>query len=136
MLHEEEPLWHQKWLLQTATSRRSCYTLARLFPTLIFANKIKTILLKQSAILFTSCRKCHLASKVAPTNRNISQFLLYTGKTFSNINFREQNKNNFVETVSYFVYQLSKMPLGIKSGSYKPQHLAVSVIHWQDFFQH
>ena len=50
-------------------TRRSCYTLVRPFPTLscfpffsqtyldlIFATKIKTILLKQSAVFFTSCQ--------------------------------------------------------------------------------
>ena len=63
------PLWNQKLLLLTATARRSCYTLVRPFPTLsyfpffhklslelICATKIKTVLLKQSAVLFSSCQ--------------------------------------------------------------------------------
>ena len=60
----------KKSLLLTATAQRSCYTLVRPFPTLscfpffsqtflelIFAIKIKAILLKQSRVLFTSCQK-------------------------------------------------------------------------------
>ena len=55
--------------LLIAKARRSCYSLVRPFPTLscfhfftnflelIFATKLKTILLKQSAVLFTSCQK-------------------------------------------------------------------------------
>ena len=59
--------------------------------------------------------------KVAPTNYNSSAFLLRTSNTFSNVelffhfftnffgtNFRHPNKNNVVETISCFVYQLSK----------------------------
>ena len=56
-----------------------------------------------------------LELKVAPTNRNSSPFLLHTSKIFSifsqiflQTNFRHQNKNNVVETISCFVYQLSK----------------------------
>ena len=52
-------------------------------------------------------RETNLESKVAPTNRNNSVFLLHTGNFFGN-NFRYQNKNNVVATVSCFVYQLSK----------------------------
>ena len=65
-------------------------------------------------------REATLESKVALTNRTSSVFLLHTSKIFSNVelfsifsqpffgtNFRHQNKNNVVETVSCFVYQLS-----------------------------
>ena len=58
-----KPLWNQKLLLLTATTRCSCYTLVRPFPTLscflklIFVIKIKTMLLKQSAVWLTSCPK-------------------------------------------------------------------------------
>ena len=65
-----KPLWNQKLFRLTATTRRSCYTLGRPFPTLrcfpffhkhflefIFSTKIKTMLLKQSAVLLTSCQK-------------------------------------------------------------------------------
>ena len=58
--------------------------------------------------------------KVAPTNRNSQSFPLHTSKTFSNVElfsifshifleliFGHQNKNNVVETISCFVYQLS-----------------------------
>ena len=66
-------------------------------------------------------RKAILESKVAPINRNSSAFLLHITKTFSNFelfsifsqtffgtNFRHENKSNVVETISCFVYQLSK----------------------------
>ena len=66
-------------------------------------------------------RKPTLASKISPTNRNSSAFLLHTSKTFYNVelfsifftnffgsNFRHQYLNNVVETISCFVYQLSK----------------------------
>ena len=66
----EKPLRNQKLLLLNATVQHSCYTLVRPIPTLscflffhklflelIFASKIKTILLKQSAVLFISCQK-------------------------------------------------------------------------------
>ena len=62
--------------------------------------------------------KATLESKVAPTNRNSSAFQLHRCKTFELFfifsqtflwtNFRYQNKNNVVETISSFVYQLSK----------------------------
>ena len=61
-------------------------------------------------------REATLESKVAPTNRNRSVYLLHTSKTFSNvelfsifctnyfgINLRHQNKNNVVEKISCFV---------------------------------
>ena len=66
---------------------------------------------------FILLRKATLESKVAPTNRNSSAFLLHTSKIFYNVelfsiffrtNFRHQNKNNVVETITCFVYQLSK----------------------------
>ena len=63
-------LWNQKLLLLIATAWHSCSTLVRpdaalsyfqffhrLFLELIFANKIKIMLLKQSAVLFNSCQK-------------------------------------------------------------------------------
>ena len=67
-------------------------------------------------------REVTLESKIATTNRNISAFLLYTSKTFPNVenvvfhfftnffgtNFRHQNKNSVVETISCFVFKLSK----------------------------
>ena len=66
-------------------------------------------------------RKATLELKVAPTNLNSSAFLLHISKPFSNFelfsifsqtffetNFRHENKNNVVETISCFVYQLSK----------------------------
>ena len=65
----EKPLWNQKLLLLNATPRSSCYTLVRSFQRwvvfhffknfleLIFATKIKKMLLKQSTLLFTSCQK-------------------------------------------------------------------------------
>ena len=61
-----KPLWNQKLLLLTATAQRSCHTLVRYFTTLsffsiflelIFESKIKSVLLKQSAVLLTSCQK-------------------------------------------------------------------------------
>ena len=66
--------------------------------------------------------KATLDSKVAPTNHNNTAFLLPIRRTFANIelfsifftnfffgtNFRHQNKNNVVETISCFVGQLSK----------------------------
>ena len=61
-------------------------------------------------------REATLKSKVAPANRKSSAFLLHFSMTFSNVElfsisshtFRHQNKNNVVETISCFVYQLSK----------------------------
>ena len=66
-------------------------------------------------------RKASLVSKVAATNRNSSAYLLHTSKTFFYVElffifsqtfletpFRHQNKNNVVETISRFVYQLSE----------------------------
>ena len=66
-------------------------------------------------------REANLESKVTPTNRNSSAFLLHTSKVFPNVelfsilftkffgtNFRHQNKNNVVEIISCFVDQLSK----------------------------
>ena len=57
-----KPLWHQKLLLLTATARPfstlSCFSFfPQTFLELIFATKIKTMLLKQSAVLFTSSNK-------------------------------------------------------------------------------
>ena len=49
-------------------------------------------------------REGTLESKVAATNCNSLAFLLH----FFGTNFRHQNKNNVVETVSCFAYQLSK----------------------------
>ena len=64
----EKPLWNQKFLLLTATVGRSCYLASKSFSKfelfsifsqtfleLIFVSKIKTMFLKQSAVLFTSC---------------------------------------------------------------------------------
>ena len=66
----EKPFWNEKLLLLTATAWRSCYVLVRpftmlscfpffseIFLELIFTSKIKTIFLKQSAVLLTSCQK-------------------------------------------------------------------------------
>ena len=61
----EKPLWNQNLLLLTATAQRSCYPpvnwvvfhFSQIFLELIFATKIKTMLLKQLAVLFTSCQK-------------------------------------------------------------------------------
>ena len=66
----------------------------------------------------------NMISEVSFTNRNSSALLLHAGKTFSNLElffifsftyfyffgtyFRYQNKSNVVETISCFVYQLSK----------------------------
>ena len=61
-------------------------------------------------------REATLQSEVASTNRNSSASLLHTSKTSSNVefftnffgtNFRHQNKNNVIETISCFVDQLS-----------------------------
>ena len=46
-----------------------------------------------------------LESKAGPTN---PAFLLHTSKALFGTNFRHQNENNVVETIRYFVYQLSK----------------------------
>ena len=66
----ETSFWNQKLFLLIASARRSCYTLVRPFPMLscfpfscklflelIFATKIKIMLLKKAAVLFTSCQK-------------------------------------------------------------------------------
>ena len=59
-----KPLWNQKLLLLTATVRCSAFSNVELFNIfsqtfleLIFSAKIKTMLLKQSAVLFTSYQK-------------------------------------------------------------------------------
>ena len=66
----EQTLWNPKLLPITTTARCSCYTLVGSFRTsscfpfflqtflkLIFATKIKRMLLEQSAVLFISCEK-------------------------------------------------------------------------------
>ena len=62
-------------------------------------------------------REATLGSKVAPTNRNSSAFLLHTSKIFSNVelfsifshffgfHFRHQNNNNVVEAVLFTSWQ-------------------------------
>ena len=61
-------------------------------------------------------RKATLESKVAPTHRYSSAFLLHTSKTFSNVELFSIFSQTFLElifatkikTISYLVYQLSK----------------------------
>ena len=72
----EKPLWNQKLLLLTATAWRSSYTLVRAFP-LFSPPNIKTMFLKQSAVLFSSCQKkifrilCVWTLKILFTNKRI-----------------------------------------------------------------
>ena len=58
-------------------------------------------------------REVTLESKITPTNRNSSSFLLrwvvfHFVTIFFGTNFPYQNKNNVVETISCFIYQLPK----------------------------
>ena len=77
----EKPLWNQKLLLLTATARRSCYILVRSVPALscftffqklfwnkFLATKIKTMLLKQSAVLY--CIYCMFEHCIYWLNKN------------------------------------------------------------------
>ena len=86
-----KPLWNKKLLVLIATDRRSCYTIVRPFSTLgcfpfflqtfwelIFAIKIKTMLLKQSAVLFTSCQKKYCVYYVSEQLKYCSQINEYT----------------------------------------------------------
>ena len=54
-------------------------------------------------------RKAVLESKVAPTNRNSSTFLLYTSKTFSNVEFFSIFLQTFLELI--FATKLKTMLL-------------------------
>ena len=47
-------------------------------------------------------------SKAGATNANSLAFLLHTSKALFGTNFRHQNKNNVVKTISCFVCRLSK----------------------------
>ena len=60
-------------------------------------------------------REATLESKIAPTNLKISAFLIHTSRTFSNVElfsifqpFMELYIKNVAETISCFIYQLSK----------------------------